>query len=264
MASAKELFDKGELGPAIEAQTQDVRNSPADTSRRIFLFELLCFAGDWDRAEKQIEVLGGQSPEAGMAVAEYRGVILGERERAKLFAGGGAPHFLREPPKYVDLHVEAIKQLSQGNAAEARRLLDEAEDARPAFTGTLDGEAFEDFRDYDDLVAPVLEVYFRGRYVWVPFEQILRIEIPAPKTLRDLLWSRAKIEADDGTIGDVFASCLYASSTQHANSLVRLGRMTEWKQVSDDLQVACGLKTYLAGEKEVPITEMRKVNFKRG
>jgi len=58
MKSAKEMLDAGDLRGAIAATTGDVKKNPTDTQRRIFLFELLCFAGDWDRAEKQIEAVG--------------------------------------------------------------------------------------------------------------------------------------------------------------------------------------------------------------
>ena len=36
-----------------------------------------------------------------------------ERERKRVFAEGVQPHFLREPPSYIDLHVAALGQLSK-------------------------------------------------------------------------------------------------------------------------------------------------------
>jgi protein involved in temperature-dependent protein secretion len=57
MPTAKELLDRSELDAAIAAQTQEVKANPGDPARRTFLFELLCFTGDWDRAEKQVDVL---------------------------------------------------------------------------------------------------------------------------------------------------------------------------------------------------------------
>jgi hypothetical protein len=58
-ATARELFDAGKLNNAIEALGAELRERPTDLHRRTFLFELLCFAGNWDRADKQLDVLAG-------------------------------------------------------------------------------------------------------------------------------------------------------------------------------------------------------------
>ena len=48
--TATELFQQGKLRQAIEALGGEVRNAPLDAKRRTFLFELLCFSGEYDRA----------------------------------------------------------------------------------------------------------------------------------------------------------------------------------------------------------------------
>ena len=64
---ATQLFKSGQLDEAIEALGAEVRDNPTDAQRRAFLFELLCFAGKFDRAEKQLGVLarGGKNAELG-------------------------------------------------------------------------------------------------------------------------------------------------------------------------------------------------------
>jgi type VI secretion system protein ImpE len=57
---AKELVQGGLLHAAIENVTQAVKHDPTDVMLSTVLFELLCFAGDWDRAEKQLDVIGHQ------------------------------------------------------------------------------------------------------------------------------------------------------------------------------------------------------------
>jgi type VI secretion system protein ImpE len=98
MANARELYQAGRLGAAIEALSGEVRANPADVSRRVFLFELLAFAGEWDRAEKQLDVLGQAGPQATLAVQVYKANIQAERTRSRLFFEGLHPHFLNEPP----------------------------------------------------------------------------------------------------------------------------------------------------------------------
>ena len=56
--TARQLYQAGQLGEAIQALGAELRNDPADARKRIFLFELLCFAGEYDRAEKHLDVLG--------------------------------------------------------------------------------------------------------------------------------------------------------------------------------------------------------------
>ena len=46
--NAKQLLDEGRLGPAIDQLGQEVKAQPSDPRLRTSLFELLCFAGDWD------------------------------------------------------------------------------------------------------------------------------------------------------------------------------------------------------------------------
>lgn len=261
MPSAKELLDAAKLKEAIDAVTQEVKANPADAKLRTFLFELLCFAGEWDRAEKQVDVIGAQNATAAMGVLVFRQNIKAERERQRLFADGVPPSFLKEPPEYVDRHVSAIDLLRIGKTDDARTLLDTAEEDRPAISGTIDGTPFEDIRDFNDLVGPVLELIVKDKYTWVPFEQIKSIEIPEPKTLRDLLWAPARILAVDGTVGEIFIPTLYAGSSAHENDLVKLGRMTDWKELGEGLYRGFGLRTLLVDGEEKGILEIRTIHL---
>ena len=262
MPTPRELYQAGQLHDAIQALTAEVKAKPSDAPTRIFLFELLSFAGDWDRALKQIDVLGQAGPNEALAVQVYRANIEAERSRDRLFGEGLHPHFLTEPPPYVDRHLEAINRLREGNVVEARAVLDRAEEERPALAGTLNGRPFADFRDCDDVIAPVLELIVKDKYTWLPFEQIRRMEVSPPGKLRDLVWARAKVEALDGTVGDVFVPALYAGTFRSADDRLRLGRMTAWTALSDDLARGAGLKTFQAGDDDVALFEARQVEFR--
>ncbi len=261
MTQAKELFEAGKLDEAIEELLREVKADPSDGAKRTFLFELSCFAGDWERAERQLDVIGHQSAKAELGVMVYRANINAEQERRRVFAEGVQPHFLREPPAYVDLHVAALNQMRQGQTAEARATLDRAEEERPAIAGKFDGQDFEDFRDYDDRIGPVLELIVKDKYVWLPYEQISRMEISPPRQLRDMLWASARIEALDGTIGEVYVPSLYAGTSDSENDQVRLGRMTDWKQLGDDLLGAVGQRLFLVDGEDRSLFEAKQVEF---
>src|SRR5512138_3593395 len=96
--NATELFRAGKLQDAIQALGDEVRDHPTDAKRRTFLFELLCFAGEYARAEKHLHVLSQGGPTSEMGALMYRGVLAAERARQEMFAkrdyaGGPTPAF---------------------------------------------------------------------------------------------------------------------------------------------------------------------------
>ena len=261
MSIAKVMFEAGELQSAIAELTSKVKANPTDTQQRIFLFEMLLFASDWERAERQIDVIGQQSLEAGLGVQIYRDNLKAERDRSSLFSEGRPPHFINEIPTHVGLHLEAINCLREGKIREARETLDRAEEERPAFTGKLNGQPFSDFRDYNDLVGSVLELIVQGQYTWMPFEQIKRLKIAAPKSLRDLMWIPARIECTDGTNGDVYIPSLYEGSGKHTDDQVKLGRITDWKDVGEGLYTGSGLRLFLVDGEDKALFDAKKIEF---
>ena len=261
MAQAKALYESGQLAAAIEAVTQEVKANPTDMTRRTFLFELLAFAGEWDRAEKQLDVIGNQNDKSVLGVQVYHHNIKAERERERLFSEGLQPHFLSEPPSYVDLHLAAINRVREGNMQEARATLDRAEEERPAISGKLNGQAFDDFRDASDLTGAVLELVVQDKYAWIPFEHIKRLAVAPPKNLRDIIWPAARVESTNGTVGEVFLLALYEGSSRHPSDQVRLGRMTDWQALSDDTYRALGLRLFMVGEDDKAVLELRSIEF---
>ncbi|MET0645155.1 MAG: type VI secretion system accessory protein TagJ [Pyrinomonadaceae bacterium] len=258
---AKALYDSGDLSAAVEEITREVKANPADMPRRVFLFELLCFAGEWERAARQLDVLGHQGvvgTEIGAQV--YRNCLRAELDRARLLRAGLQPHFLAEPPAYVDTQLEAFGRLRAGDAAGARALLDRAEEERPALAGSLDGRLFDDFRDYDDFFAPVLEVIVHDKYTWVPYEQIRSVRFEPPSQLRDLVWATADIETTESELR-ALVPVLYAGSGAHQDDLVRLGRATDWRELGPELYAGAGLRVFAVGGEEVPALEVRVLEF---
>jgi len=261
---AKELFDAGNLSGAIEQITQDVKSNPRDLKSRIFLFELLCFAGELQRAERQLDAIAQTSGDVKveMGAQIYRSVLQSEKARHDLFTGASRlPKFFSEPPSYVALHAEAVSCLRENRFDEFKDLLTKSDDLCKPSGGAKNGTAFEDFKDGDDLLGPFLEVFYQTEYYWLPFAQIKRLEIQSPRTLRDLLWIPAKVELHDKALGEVFVPVLYYGSSQHSDDLVKLGRMTDWKTVGRETLLGAGQRTFFADEIECPLLDIRKIEF---
>ncbi|HEX9961010.1 MAG TPA: type VI secretion system accessory protein TagJ [Pyrinomonadaceae bacterium] len=261
MNEAKALLDAGNLGGAIEAAISAVKSKPTDIQARTFLFELSLFSGDWDRANRQLEAIGHQSVEAMIGSKIYQQCIEAERKRAKFFSESLKPEFLSTPPDYVYGLLTANNRLREGNAAEAREILDTVEEQRPAFACRINGEAKQDFRDYNDLTSSILEVIIKDSYVWVPFEEIVKIEFTKPQSLRDLFWLQATLETLNGTNGEVFIPSLYVDSWKHASDQTRLGRMTDWRDAGSELYIGEGQKIFWIDGEDRPILELAKVEF---
>src|SRR5512142_2311665 len=246
--SAKDLFDAGNLHGAIAELTQEVKANPRDLRSRIFLFELLCFAADFERAQRQLDAVAQASGDVKVELGTqvYRNALTAEMARRAFFRGEGRqPKFISEPPAYAALHIEAIRALKQNRAGEIESLLSESSRLRRPVSGARDGSRFEDIRDADDLIAPFLEVLIQQEYAWIPFEQIRNLEIDAPRTLRDLLWIPARLELAQKQVGDVFIPVQYSGSSEDSRDEVKLGRMTDWKSVSEGRYAGAGQRTLL-------------------
>ena len=102
MNEAKTQLDAGNLNGAIEAALNTVKSNPTDVAARTFLFELSCFAGDWERAEKQLDVIGHQDVNAMIGSQIFKQNFHAERDRLRLFSDGLMPECLMTPPNYVD------------------------------------------------------------------------------------------------------------------------------------------------------------------
>jgi type VI secretion system protein ImpE len=261
MNDAKMQLDTGNLTGAVESALNLVKTNPTDITARTFLFELSCFSGDWERAEKQLEVIGHQDVNAMIGSKIYQQNFKAERDRLKLFSDGLKPEFMTPKTTHVDDLLTANNRVREGSIAEARQILDNVEDNRPAYRCKVNGEDFSDFRDYNDLTMCVFEVIFKDSYLWVPFEQVQKIEFFKPKTLRDLYWLQANVEIINGTTGEMFFPALYSGSWKNSNDQIRLGRMTDWRAAGDDLFIGEGTKLFWMDGKDKSILDLETIEF---
>jgi type VI secretion system protein ImpE len=257
--NATELFKAGKLQEALAAQTQEVKAHPGDQTKRLFLFELLAFAGDLDRARRQIDSLVYDDPELTNAAVAYRKQIDSEQARRGLFKDGTPPQFLADPPAHLELRVRAAQRLREGKPAEAAELLTQAQAQTPEVAGVLNGKPFDGLRDCDDLLSGVLEVMAQGKYYWIAIEQIATLACKAPEAPRDLLWLPGHLSVKDGPEGDVFLPTLYPGSHEHADEEIKLGRKTDWRHAEGAPVLGVGQKLFLRGDDDIPLLEVREL-----
>jgi type VI secretion system protein ImpE len=259
--NATDYYKAGQLQQAIEEQLKVVKAAPADHAKRLFLFELLAFAGDLERARKQIDVINYGELELDAAIIGYRKVLEAEQARRRLFSEGLAPKFFAEQPEHVHARLEAINRLRENRPAEALEMLAKAHELVPPLKGELNGKAFDSFRDGDDLFSTVLEVFGQGGYYWVPFEQIESVAMNPPRFPRDLIWAPARLDLREGSGGNVFLPALYHGTHAHADNQVNLGRASDWQIIEGGPVLGLGLRTFMAGDDTYSLLEWRQLNF---
>lgn len=260
--NAKEHYQAGNLVEAVAAATEDVKSHPTDTSRRGFLCELLCFAGEFERADSQLDAIGHQDPQSMVGIMLFRQLIQAEQARQQCFDEGRLPEFLDQPPDHIRCCLDASIRLREGCLQEADELLQEAQRQRPKLAGVCNGQAFDDVRDIDDLTASFFEVLTgNGKYYWIPLERVETIEFRPPARPRDLLWRGAHMVVQDGPDGEVFLPVLYAGSCRESDDRFRLGRLTDWRGAQDEPTRGIGQRMFAFGQQDCPIMELKELNF---
>lgn len=229
--TAKQLLDAGKVRNAEGVLAAHLREHPTDVASRTFLFELLCFSGQYDRAEKQLGVLSQGGKQAEMGAILYYSALHAEKTRHDLFRK---------------------EEFPDGEAADS-----------PA--GTLNGKPFQSIRDADPTVGARLEVFAAGAYLWIPFRHIASVRIEPPQRLRDTLWSPAFVVTGPsfkGTdIGEVLIPAVYPFSWKSSEEQVWLGRTTEWVADDEGHEYPVGQKVFVVDGEEIPLLEIRSLEF---
>lgn len=226
----KQLFDAGRVKEAEKALSAYLRDNPGDLRQRTFLFELLCFAGEYDRAEKHLNVLAQAGGPSELGAVMYFSALHAERSRNDLFRKAEFP------------------------STEI-----------PASPGTLNGEPFSSISDADPRIGRRLEVYAAGAYLWIGFEYIERIIMGPPRKLRDTLWAPATVltgpSFKETELGEVLIPVIYPFSWKNPDENVWLGRVTDWVEDEQGAEFPVGQKMLMIDDKEVPLLEVRTIEF---
>ena len=256
---AEELIAAGDPQGALDLLQRQVREHAADTKLRVFLFQLLCVLGQWQRASTQLEVCGELDAATLPMVNTYREALKCELVREAVFAGKTTPIAFGQPQAWVAWLVEALQAQARGDAAGAARLRTEAFEAAPATPGTLNGEAFEWIADADSRLGPVIEAVIKGRYCWVPFAAVAKVVIEAPVDLRDLVWAPAQFQLHNGGQTVALIPTRYVGSGASATGALQLSRATGWLELAPDHFSGLGQRLFTTSGPELGLLETREI-----
>jgi type VI secretion system protein ImpE len=257
--AAEFSLKNGDPAAALAQLQEEVRTRPADAKLRIFLFQLLCVHGQWQRALNQLKVASELDP-AALAMAQMYGeAVRCEAIRSDVFAGRKSPMIFGEPDQWLALLIESLLVTGQGDPARGAELRQRAFAEADASPGTLNGQPFEWVADADSRLGPVLEAIVNGRYYWIPFVRLAAVTIEEPEDLRDLVWMPAHLQFENGGEQVGLIPTRYPGSERSEDGLVVLARKTVWEEVAPDTHHGLGQRIIATDTGEVPLLELREL-----
>lgn len=260
-ASPADLLAAGDPAGALRALEQQVRGNASDVSRRVFLFQLLCVLGQWERAMVQLDVCGQLDHGTLLMVNTYRDAIKCEAVRASVFAGKTTPVVFGKPSPWVAMLVEALSQEAKGDLAQAQHLRAAAIESAPAKPGTLNGEPFNWIADADSRLGPVLEVVLNGRYTWLPFESLSAVTVDAPEDLRDKVWAPAHLTFANGGESVALIPTCYPGTREQPDGALKLASATEWHDIGGNQYAGYGQRVLATDGAELGLLEVREIRL---
>jgi type VI secretion system protein ImpE len=260
MASS-DLLKAGRLNEALSALQAEIRDKPEDPSLRIFLFQLNCVLGRWQKALEQLQAVASLNPETMLLAQVFRGVIACELLRKEVFEGKRMPLTLGPAEEWIAELAQAGAQVAAGEFEAAAELRGRAFDKAAVSTGRVNESAFQWIADADSRLGPVLEVMLEGKYYWAPFSQIQRIEIEKPVDLRDLIWAPAKFTWSNGGTVAGHIPARYPESENDADDRVRMARITQWLERPGETFLGRGQRVFTTDQGDFGLFECEVIQF---
>jgi type VI secretion system protein ImpE len=260
-SAAEQRLKSGDPIGALERLQEDVRARPADAKLRIFLFQLLCVLGRWERALNQLTVASTLDSLALPMAQMYGDAVRCEGIRTNVFAGKTAPMVLGEPDQWLAYLIESLLLTGRGEPDRAEEFRLKAFEQAPASAGMVDGRAFEWVADADSRLGPVLEAIINGRYYWVPFARLTRIDLDPPEDLRDIVWIPAHLQFDNGGESVALIPTRYAGSESAADGAIALARKTVWEEVAAETYHGLGQRVITTDQGDTPILDIRAIRL---
>jgi type VI secretion system protein ImpE len=247
----------GDPAAALAHLQEQERAKPADAKLRIFLFQLLCVHGQWERALNQLKVASELDASALAMAQMYGEAVRCEAIRCDVFAGKKAPMVFGEPEQWLALLIESLIVAGRGEAARSSELRLRAFEEADTASGQINGQPFEWVADADSRLGPVLEAVMNGRYYWVPFSRLSAVTIEAPEDLRDMVWMPAHLQFENGGEMVALIPTRYPGSESSEDGLIMLARKTEWQEVAAETYHGLGQRIIATDAVDVPLMELR-------
>lgn len=257
VTTAEQSLRDGDPAAALVLLQDEVRAKPANAKLRVFLFQLLCVRGQWERALNQLKVAAELDASALAMAQMYGDAVRCEAVRRDVFDGKKSPMVFGEPEQWLALLIESLLVAGRGDSDRSEQLRLRAFEAADTSVGEINGQPFEWIADADSRLGPVLEAVINGRYYWVPFSRLSAVTIEAPEDLRDMVWMPAQLGFANGGEALALIPTRYPGSEASDDGLIALARKTVWEEVAPDHHHGLGQRIFATDSGDVPLLDVR-------
>jgi type VI secretion system protein ImpE len=184
-----------------------------------------------------------------------------EAVRGDVFEGKKSPMIFGQPEQWLALLIESLLVGARGEHERSHELRARAFDEAPPSQGDIDGRPFSWIADADSRLGPVLEAVINGRYYWIPFSRLIKIEIEPPEDLRDMVWMPAHLQFENGGESVALIPTRYSGSEKADDGLIALARKTVWDEMAPDAHRGLGQRIIATDAEDVPLMEIRTISI---
>ena len=258
---AKNYLSENRLDEALAALQNQIKQDPNNVDYRLFLFQLLIQIGNFERAEKQLQLIAKLDSQLLPFVSLYQQLIAAESERVQVYTHASLPNFIGEPQSWLLTLHKLFKELQLGQLQNLSQLKELALELAPVVSGEINGQAFSWLTDTDDRLGPVFELLLNGQYYWLSQTQISTIKFHKPKDQSDAVWLPVELKLTSGDEVTGFTVSRYFGSEKDTDDAVRLTKKTIWTDLTDGFIVPFGQKTFATDVDDYPLFEINEIRF---
>ena len=242
----------GDLTAAIE-----IARESADPAARLLVAELLGVAGDYDAALLALVAIESGDANWPAARREFRRTL---RAAARRRDGRRSRRIDLDPPHLR--HRMRAYRIGSTEPELATRHIDQADRLAPDLVGHDDGREFQGLRDADDIFGSVLELFVEGRWDWIGWESVARLEVAPAVGMLDFAFRAAELTLHDGREFSIRLPVIYPHASE-TEDVFKLGLETDFASENGGPVRGVGARLLRLGDDEIPLDEIGRLDIRR-
>ncbi|QHQ15516.1 protein of avirulence locus ImpE [Pectobacterium parmentieri] len=266
MESLQQRLTRGSLADNLAEIMRQIQAAPANADLRAAFVQLLCLAGNWTRAQTQLQSWLALTPLAQPTVTLLQQAIAGEQQREAVLRGEVEPQLPGCAWRWCETLLAALRADITGDYVRGAEWRAEALDQADANPGQLQQQDettnFAWLMDGDSRFGPVCEAITNGRYYWIPFAAIREMVFQAPTSVTDLIWRHTRVQLVDGSEQICQIPVRYPLQQGTDERYLRAS-VTEWQTLGKEGSqfIGNGQKVWLSDSAEFPLLTLQQITF---
>ncbi|WP_028865921.1 type VI secretion system accessory protein TagJ [Psychromonas aquimarina] len=257
MKKIQEMLQLGQLTEAVKWLENELKDDPMNVDFRSSLIELLCVKGELERADKQLNIMVQKHPDFLVGATNLRQLIRADQARKDFAAGISVPELFNGTNEHSEALMKLNIELHNGDHDSIRAGAENLEKVRPAAAMKLDNSPVQELRDLDDTLGGFVEIFGTdGKYYLAELSEIEFISFKPAVSIIEKVWRRVDLSIKNGPSGEAHMPIVYVQSETDAE---KLGRETDWKEVSTDVMVGTGQKMWFVDDAAVPFSDFKQL-----